>query len=147
MLLAEGIGDTLRVSLAADPVEEIKVGFDILKSLRIRNRGINFIACPTCSRQEFDVIGTVNALEERLEDITTPMDVSIIGCVVNGPGEAEASHIGVTGGNRKSGFYLDGKRQKERFDNDQVIYQLEAKIRANAEMMKSENIIVTDANN
>ncbi len=88
MLLAEGIGDTLRISLAADPVEEIKVGFDILKSLRIRSRGINFIACPSCSRQEFDVIGTVNALEQRLEDVTTAMDVSIIGCVVNGPGEA-----------------------------------------------------------
>jgi (E)-4-hydroxy-3-methylbut-2-enyl-diphosphate synthase len=88
MLLSEGIGDTLRISLAADPVEEVKVGFDILKSLRIRSRGINFIACPSCSRQEFDVIGTVNALEERLEDIITPMDVSIIGCVVNGPGGA-----------------------------------------------------------
>ena len=112
MLLAEGIGDTLRVSLAADPVEEIKVGFDILKSLRIRSRGINFIACPTCSRQEFDVIGTVNALEQRLEDIITPMDVSIIGCVVNGPGEALVSDLGVTGGNKKSGYYLDGERQK-----------------------------------
>ncbi|WP_159225510.1 flavodoxin-dependent (E)-4-hydroxy-3-methylbut-2-enyl-diphosphate synthase, partial [Klebsiella pneumoniae] len=94
LLLSEGIGDTLRVSLAADPVEEIKVGFDILKSLRIRSRGINFIACPTCSRQEFDVIGTVNALEQRLEDIITPMDVSIIGCVVNGPGEALGSTLG-----------------------------------------------------
>ncbi len=101
MLLAEGIGDTLRVSLAADPVEEIKVGFDILKSLRIRSRGINFIACPTCSRQEFDVIATVNALEQRLEDIITPMDVSIIGCVVNGPGEALVSDLGVAGGNKK----------------------------------------------
>ena len=121
MLLAEGIGDTLRISLAANPVEEIKVGFDILKSLRIRSRGINFIACPTCSRQEFDVIGTVNALEERLEDIITPMDVSIIGCVVNGPGEAEVSHMGIAGGNKKSAFYEDGKRQKERFDNDNVI--------------------------
>ena len=126
MLLAEGIGDTLRVSLAADPVEEIKVGFDILKSLRIRSRGINFIACPTCSRQEFDVIGTVNALEQRLEDIITPMDVSIIGCVVNGPGEALVSDLGVTGGNKKSGYYLDGERQKERFDNDSIIDQLEA---------------------
>jgi (E)-4-hydroxy-3-methylbut-2-enyl-diphosphate synthase len=146
MLLAEGIGDTIRISLAADPVEEIRVGFDILKSLRIRSRGINFIACPTCSRQEFDVISTVNALEERLEDIITPMDVSIIGCVVNGPGEAEASHIGVTGGNRKSGYYLDGKRQKERFDNTAMIDQLEAKIRAKAAMMLPENIIVTDSN-
>ena len=130
MLLSEGIGDTLRVSLAADPIEEIKVGFDILKSLRIRSRGINFIACPTCSRQEFDVISTVNALEQRLEDIVTPMDVSIIGCVVNGPGEALVSDIGVTGGNNKSGFYLDGVRQKERFDNDDLINQLEARIRA-----------------
>lgn len=112
MLLAEGIGDTLRISLAADPVEEVKVGFDILKSLRIRSRGINFIACPTCSRQEFDVIGTVNALEQRLEDIITPMDVSIIGCVVNGPGEAEVSTLGVAGAKTKSGFYEDGVRQK-----------------------------------
>ncbi|CAM4001613.1 MULTISPECIES: flavodoxin-dependent (E)-4-hydroxy-3-methylbut-2-enyl-diphosphate synthase [Shewanella] len=130
MLLAEGIGDTLRVSLAADPVEEIKVGFDILKSLRIRSRGINFIACPSCSRQEFDVIATVNELERRLEDVVTPMDVSIIGCVVNGPGEALVSDIGLTGGNRKSGYYDDGVRQKERFDNEHIVDQLEAKIRA-----------------
>ncbi len=130
MLLAEGIGDTLRVSLAADPVEEIKVGFDILKSLRIRSRGINFIACPSCSRQEFDVINTVNQLEQRLEDITTAMDVSIIGCVVNGPGEALVSDLGLTGGNRKSGYYDDGVRQKERLDNDNLVDALEAKIRA-----------------
>jgi (E)-4-hydroxy-3-methylbut-2-enyl-diphosphate synthase len=89
MLLMDGIGDTIRVSLAADPVEEIKVGFDMLKSLRLRAKGINFIACPSCSRQNFDVIGTMNALEERLEDIMTPLDVSVIGCVVNGPGEAK----------------------------------------------------------
>jgi (E)-4-hydroxy-3-methylbut-2-enyl-diphosphate synthase len=129
-----GIGDTLRVSLAADPVEEIKVGFDILKSLRIRSRGINFIACPTCSRQEFDVIGTVNALEQRLEDIITPMDVSIIGCVVNGPGEALVSTLGVTGGNKKSGLYEDGVR-KDRLDNNDMIDQLEARIRAKASML------------
>ncbi|MEN8218186.1 MAG: flavodoxin-dependent (E)-4-hydroxy-3-methylbut-2-enyl-diphosphate synthase, partial [Pseudomonadota bacterium] len=86
MLLAEGIGDTIRVSLAADPVEEIKVGFDILKSLHIRQKGINLIACPSCSRQNFDVIKTVNELEGRLEDILEPMDVAVIGCVVNGPG-------------------------------------------------------------
>ncbi|OBX09765.1 flavodoxin-dependent (E)-4-hydroxy-3-methylbut-2-enyl-diphosphate synthase [Gallibacterium genomosp. 3] len=141
MLLAEGIGDTLRVSLAADPVEEIKVGFDILKSLRIRSRGINFIACPTCSRQEFDVIATVNALEQRLEDITTPMDVSIIGCVVNGPGEALVSDIGVTGGNKKSGFYISGERQKERFDNEQIIDQLEAQIRARVSALDPKNQI------
>jgi (E)-4-hydroxy-3-methylbut-2-enyl-diphosphate synthase len=137
MLLAEGIGDTLRISLAADPVEEIKVGFDILKSLRIRSRGINFIACPSCSRQEFDVIATVNALEQRLEDVVTPMDVSIIGCVVNGPGEALVSDIGLTGGNRKSGYYSGGVRQKERFDNDNIVDQLEAKIRAKVATMNA----------
>lgn len=134
LLLAEGIGDTLRVSLAADPVEEIKVGFDILKSLHIRSRGINFIACPTCSRQEFDVIGTVNALEQRLEDILCPMDVSIIGCVVNGPGEALVSTLGVAGGHKKSGFYEDGVRQG-RLDNEAIIDQLEAHIRARAAQM------------
>lgn len=132
MLLAEGIGDTIRISLAADPVEEIKVGFDILKSLRIRSRGINFIACPSCSRQEFDVIGTVNALEQRLDDIITPMDVSIIGCVVNGPGEALVSNLGLAGGHNKSGLYEDGVRQKERMDNNNLIDALEAKIRAKA---------------
>ncbi|MFD2179471.1 flavodoxin-dependent (E)-4-hydroxy-3-methylbut-2-enyl-diphosphate synthase [Veronia pacifica] len=141
MLLSEGIGDTLRISLAADPVEEIKVGFDILKSLRIRSRGVNFIACPTCSRQEFDVIGTVNELEQRLEDVVIPMDVSVIGCVVNGPGEAEVSHIGVAGGNKRSAYYDDGKRQKERFTNDDLIDQLEAKIRAKAAMLDTANRI------
>jgi (E)-4-hydroxy-3-methylbut-2-enyl-diphosphate synthase len=135
MLLAEGIGDTIRISLAADPVEEIKVGFDILKSLRIRSRGINFIACPSCSRQEFDVISTVNALEQRLEDILTPMDVSIIGCVVNGPGEAEVSDLGLTGARNMSGFYLDGKRQKERLDNSDLVDQLEKRIRAKAALL------------
>ncbi len=135
LLLSEGIGDTLRISLAADPVEEIKVGFDILKSLRIRSRGINFIACPTCSRQEFDVIATVNELEQRLEDLITPMDVSLIGCVVNGPGEAEVSHMGVAGSSKKSALYEDGKRLKERLDNNNMIDILEAKIRAKASML------------
>ncbi|MGB0894241.1 MAG: flavodoxin-dependent (E)-4-hydroxy-3-methylbut-2-enyl-diphosphate synthase [Parashewanella sp.] len=144
MLLAEGIGDTLRISLAADPVEEIKVGFDILKSLRIRSRGINFIACPSCSRQEFDVINTVNALEQRLEDVLTPMDVSIIGCVVNGPGEALVSDMGLAGSSRKSGFYEDGVRQKERLDNNDLVDKLESKIRAKAAMM-SQRINVQDA--
>ena len=87
MLLMDGIGDTIRVSLAADPVEEVKVGFDILKSLRLRTKGINFIACPSCSRQNFDVIATMNALERRLEDVREPLDVAVIGCYVNGPGE------------------------------------------------------------
>ncbi|WMQ73128.1 MAG: 4-hydroxy-3-methylbut-2-en-1-yl diphosphate synthase (flavodoxin) [Sodalis sp.] len=144
LLLSEGIGDTLRISMAADPVEEVKVGFDILKSLRIRERGINFIACPTCSRQEFDVIGTVNALEQRLEDIVTPMDVSIIGCVVNGPGEALVSTLGVIGGHNKSGFYEDGIRQRERFDNELMIDQLEARIRAKAAMLDENNRIAVN---
>ncbi len=141
MLLSEGIGDTLRVSLAADPVEEIKVGFDILKSLKLRSRGINLIACPSCSRQEFDVISTVNALEQRIEDIMTPMDVSIIGCIVNGPGEATVSDLGLTGSSKKSGFYLDGVRQKERFDNDNLVDQLETRIRAKAKLLDKANAI------
>lgn len=142
MLLSEGIGDTLRVSLAANPVEEIKVGFDILKSLKIRSRGINFIACPSCSRQEFDVIGTVNELEQRLEDVTTAMDVSIIGCIVNGPGEATVSDLGLTGSSRKSGYYLDGERQKERIDNNDIIDNLEQKIRAKAKLLDEQRIAV-----
>ncbi|MBV2130007.1 flavodoxin-dependent (E)-4-hydroxy-3-methylbut-2-enyl-diphosphate synthase [Arsukibacterium indicum] len=129
MLLAEGIGDTLRISLAADPVEEVKVAFDILKSLRIRQRGINFIACPSCSRQEFDVIKTMNELEQRLEDIVEPLTVSVIGCVVNGPGEALISDLGVAGANRKSGFYLNGQRQKLRLDNNNIAEQLEQQVR------------------
>lgn len=145
MLLAEGIGDTLRISLAADPVEEIKVGFDILKSLRIRSRGINFIACPSCSRQEFDVIGTVNALEQRLEDIVTPMDVSIIGCVVNGPGEAMVAEVGLAGAKNKSGFYLQGERQKERLDNNDLVDQLERHIRARVKQLEAEQIPVKQA--
>ncbi|MEI8654920.1 flavodoxin-dependent (E)-4-hydroxy-3-methylbut-2-enyl-diphosphate synthase [Pseudoalteromonas sp. Hal273] len=129
MLLAEGIGDTLRVSLAADPVQEIKVGFDILKSLRIRSRGINFIACPSCSRQEFDVVSTMNQLEERLEDIIEPVSVSVIGCVVNGPGEALVSDIGLAGANRRSGLYINGERQKARIDNNNIVNQLEGYVR------------------
>ena len=129
MLLAEGIGDTLRISLAADPVEEIKVGFDILKSLGIRARGINFIACPSCSRQEFDVVNTMNQLEERLEDVVEPLTVSVIGCVVNGPGEALVSDLGLAGANKRSGFYLNGIRQKKRIDNNNVVEELESEIR------------------
>ena len=98
LLLSEGIGDTIRVSLASDPVDEIKVGFDILKSLHLRKKGVNLIACPSCSRQKFDVISVVNELEARLEDITEPIDVAVIGCVVNGPGEAKEVSVGLTGG-------------------------------------------------
>ena len=131
MLLSEGIGDTIRVSLAADPVEEIKVGFDILKSLHIRSKGINFIACPSCSRQNFDVISTVNALEQRLEDILEPLDVAIIGCVVNGPGEAREANIGLTGGSPNL-LYIDGKPD-HKVDNDQLVDELERVVRLKVE--------------
>ncbi len=127
MLLAEGIGDTLRVSLAADPVQEIKVGFDILKSLHLRSKGINLIACPSCSRQNFDVINTVNALEERLEDIIEPLDVAVIGCVVNGPGEAREVQVAVTGGTPNL-IYLNGKPD-HKVSNEQLIDRMEKEIR------------------
>ena len=128
MLLAEGIGDTIRVSLAADPVEEVRVGFDILKALRIRSKGINLIACPSCSRQEFDVIATVNALEQRIEDIKEPLDVAVIGCCVNGPGEAKAAHIGLAGGN-PSLLYINGKPDRK-IGNEQLVDEIERVIRA-----------------
>lgn len=127
-LLMDGIGDTLRISLAADPVEEIKVGYDILKSLRLRTRGINFIACPSCSRQNFDVISTMNALEERLEDVMTPLDVAVIGCVVNGPGEAKEADLGLTGGSPNNLVYIDGKPARK-LRNDSLVDDLEALIR------------------
>ncbi len=109
-LLWAGIGDTIRVSLSADPVEEVRVGFDILKSLGLRHRGVNIISCPSCARQGFNVIETVELLEERLAHISTPMTLSIIGCVVNGPGEARETDLGFTGGGAGAGMvYLNGK--------------------------------------
>jgi (E)-4-hydroxy-3-methylbut-2-enyl-diphosphate synthase len=111
-LLWAGIGDTIRVSLSADPVEEIRAGFDILKSLGLRHRGVNIVSCPSCARQGFNVIDTVRALEDRLKHIATPMTLSIIGCVVNGPGEARETDMGFTGGGAGSGagmIYLNGK--------------------------------------
>lgn len=127
MLLADGIGDTIRVSLAADPVEEIKVGYDILKSLHIRNRGVNIIACPSCSRQNFDVIGVVNQLESRLEDIKDSINVAVIGCVVNGPGEAKETSVGVTGG-QPNLIYIDGK-PSHKITNEQLVDEIEKNIR------------------
>ena len=112
MLLWGGIGDTIRVSLSADPVEEVRVGFDILKSLNLRHRGVNIISCPSCARQGFNVIDTVKQLEDRLKHITTPMSLSIIGCVVNGPGEARETDLGFTGGGAGKGHgqvYLNGE--------------------------------------
>ncbi len=128
LLLSEGIGDTIRISLAADPVEEIKVGFDILKSLSLRQRGINLIACPSCSRQQFDVIKTVNELEMRLEDVRDSMDVAIIGCVVNGPGEAKEADLGLTGGLKASLLYQDGNKS-HKIENDQLVDSIEKSIR------------------
>ena len=128
MLLMDGIGDTVRISLAADPVEEIKVGFDILKSLRLRTKGINIIACPSCSRQNFDVISTVNSLESRLEDVIDPLDVAIIGCYVNGPGEAKVAHIGLTGSTPANMVFVDGK-PSVKVQNDDLVDSLEKMIR------------------
>ena len=120
-LLWMGIGDTIRVSLSADPVEEVRVGFEILKALGLRHRGINIISCPSCARQGFDVIKTVEKLEQRLEHIKTPMSLSIIGCVVNGPGEALMTDVGFTGGGAGSGMvYLAGK-QSHKLSNDLMI--------------------------
>jgi (E)-4-hydroxy-3-methylbut-2-enyl-diphosphate synthase len=120
-LLWMGIGDTIRVSLSADPVQEVKVGYEILKSLGLRHRGVQIISCPSCARQGFDVIKTVETLEQRLEHIKTPMSLSIIGCVVNGPGEALMTDVGFTGGGNGAGMvYLAGK-QSHKLSNDQMI--------------------------
>jgi len=110
-LLLKGIGDTIRVSLSDEPEEEVKVGFEILKGLGIRNRGVKIVSCPSCARQQFQVIDLVKKLEKSLEDIETPIIVSIIGCVVNGPGEANMTNIGITGGgNNTHMIYVDGKK-------------------------------------
>jgi (E)-4-hydroxy-3-methylbut-2-enyl-diphosphate synthase len=120
-LLWAGIGDTIRVSLSADPVEEVKVGFEILKALGLRHRGVNIIACPSCARQGFDVIRTVEALEKRLEHVKTPMSLSIIGCVVNGPGEALMTDVGFTGGGAGHGMVYLAGRQAHRLDNAAMV--------------------------
>lgn len=142
MLLMDGIGDTIRISLAADPVEEVKVGWDILKSLKLRSKGINFIACPSCSRQNFDVIKTMNELETRLEDIKVPMDVAVIGCVVNGPGEAKEVDIGLTGGTPKNLIYIDGE-PNQKLEQENLVDELERLIRnkADEKSRQLENII------
>jgi (E)-4-hydroxy-3-methylbut-2-enyl-diphosphate synthase len=130
-LLWMGIGDTLRVSLSADPVEEVKVGYEILKALGLRHRGVNIISCPSCARQGFDVIKTVELLEDRLAHIKTPMSLSVIGCVVNGPGEALLTDVGFTGGGAGSGMvYLDGKQAHKLANDgmvDHIVEQVERK--------------------
>ena len=120
-LLWMGIGDTIRVSLSADPVEEVKVGFEILKSLGLRHRGVNIISCPSCARQGFDVIATVAELENRLAHIHTPMSLSVIGCVVNGPGEALMTDVGFTGGGAGSGMVYLAGRASHKMSNEQMI--------------------------
>ena len=120
-LLWAGIGDTLRVSLSADVTEEVKVGFDILKSLGLRHRGVNVISCPSCARQQFDVIKTVEVLEQRLEHITTPMTVSVIGCVVNGPGEARETDLGITGGGKGTHMVYVAGQPDHRLQNGDIV--------------------------
>ena len=137
-LLWMGIGDTLRVSLSADPVEEVKVGFEILKSLGLRHRGVNIISCPSCARQGFDVIKTVDALEKRLAHIHTPMSLSIIGCVVNGPGEALMTDVGFTGGGAGSGMvYLAGK-QSHKMSNAEMVDHIVEQVEKRAAEIETE---------
>ena len=125
-LLMEGIGDTVRVSLSDDPIQEVKIGNEILKSLNLRNRGVKIISCPSCARQGFEVIDVVKKLEEKLSHIKTPLTLSIIGCVVNGPGEAASTDIGITGGGKDSNMlYLNGV-QKEKLKNDEIISKVVA---------------------
>jgi (E)-4-hydroxy-3-methylbut-2-enyl-diphosphate synthase len=145
-LLWMGIGDTIRVSLSADPVEEVKVGFEILKSLGLRHRGVTIISCPSCARQGFDVIKTVAALEDRLQHVTTPMSLSIIGCVVNGPGEALMTDIGFTGGGAGKGMvYLAGKTSHT-MGNDQMIdHIVELVEKKAAEIRAAEAAAVSEA--
>lgn len=145
MLLAEGIGDTIRVSLSDDPVEEVKVGFDILRSLNIRSKGVNIISCPSCARQQFDVIETVKVLENRLSHIKTPLTVSVIGCVVNGPGEALMTDIGLTGGGKGTHqIYVSGL-PSHRLQNKNIVDHLVEMIEAKAyEIENAENIDLTE---
>ncbi len=138
LLLMDGIGDTIRISLAADPVEEVKVGFDILKSLRLRSKGVNLVACPSCSRQNFDVISTVNELEARLEDITTPVHVSVVGCIVNGPGEAKIADVGLTGATPVNMSYLNGETS-HKIKNDNLVDELEAMVREKVARIEAQN--------
>ncbi|MBA3979484.1 MAG: 4-hydroxy-3-methylbut-2-en-1-yl diphosphate synthase [Alcanivorax sp.] len=137
MLLMEGIGDTIRVSLAADPVEEVRVGFDILKSLNLRKKGVNIIACPSCSRQNFDVIATVNALEARLEDINESVDLAVIGCLVNGPGEAREVDVGLTGGTPNNLSYVDGEKSHHIRAED-LVDELERMVRDKVKRMRED---------
>ena len=140
MLLSEGIGDTIRISLASDPVDEVKVGWDILKSLNLRSRGIKIIACPSCSRQNFNVIEVVNELEARFEDISEDLEVAIIGCYVNGPGESKAADIGLTGASPNNLMYIDGLPAKK-LSNNQLVDEIEQRVREKIQSNESQKII------
>ena len=138
-LLLDGIGDTIRVSLSDDPVEEVKIGNEILKSLNLRSRGVKIISCPSCARQGFQVINTVKKLEERLSHIKTPITLSIIGCVVNGPGEAAYTDIGITGGGKGNNMlYLKGV-QTEKVVNDNIISRVVELVEKKAEEIEKNN--------
>ncbi len=138
-LLWMGIGDTLRVSLSADPVEEVKAGFEILKSLGLRHRGVQIISCPSCARQGFDVIKTVSELEERLSHIRTPISLSIIGCVVNGPGEALMTDLGFTGGGAGAGMIYNAGKQSHKLDNDKMIDHIVGLVEERSKLLATEN--------
>ncbi|MCL4134757.1 UNVERIFIED_CONTAM: hypothetical protein GTU68_043218 [Idotea baltica] len=138
-LLWMGIGDTMRVSLSADPVEEVKVGFEILKSLGLRHRGVNIISCPSCARQGFDVIATVAELEKRLEHIKTPMSLSIIGCVVNGPGEALMTDVGFTGGGAGSGMVYMAGKQDHKTNNEGMVDHIVDLVEQRAAVLDAQN--------
>ena len=139
-LLWLGIGDTIRVSLSADPVEEIKVGYDILKSLGLRHRGVNIISCPSCARQGFNVIETVQILEDRLAHVKTPMSLSIIGCVVNGPGEALMTDVGFTGGGAGNGMIYWAGKQDHRIGNDEMVDHIVDLVEKRAKEIDAEKI-------
>ena len=144
-LLWMGIGDTIRVSLSADPVEEVRVGFEILKALGLRHRGVNIISCPSCARQGFDVIRTVEILEKRLDHIKTPMSLSIIGCVVNGPGEALMTDVGFTGGGAGHGMVYLAGRQEHRLDNARMIDHIVGLVEQRAAEIEADLAEVTAA--
>ena len=138
-LLMDGIGDTIRISLSDDPIQEIKIGNEILKSLNLRNRGVKIISCPSCARQAFKVIDTVKILEEKLSHIKTPITLSIIGCVVNGPGEAAQTDIGVTGGGKGSNMlYLNGI-EAEKIYTDEIISKVVKLVEIKAEEIEKSN--------
>jgi (E)-4-hydroxy-3-methylbut-2-enyl-diphosphate synthase len=144
-LLWNGIGDTIRVSLSADPVEEVKVGFEILKSLGLRHRGVTIISCPSCARQGFDVIKTVGILEEKLAHIQTSMSLSIIGCVVNGPGEALMTDVGFTGGGAGSGMVYLAGAQDHKLQNDKMVDHIVELVEKKAQEIEAAQAVDTAA--